>query len=146
MDYLQYLNCNFPESIKIPLKLLDGRIMSDEFIKVATQEIRDEIASIKKILENCKDDSQVFENSTLLEKHMHKIKGLAPMMGKKKIGDIATLNDILLNHIVEGKKLKNIYSVLCESNFFMEKSIENRDDDWEKLKQKIETNYSNFLD
>ena len=47
--------------------------MSDEFIKVATLEIKDEIASIKKILESCKDDSDIFKNSKSIEKHIHKI-------------------------------------------------------------------------
>jgi chemotaxis protein histidine kinase CheA len=120
--------------------------MSDEFIKVATQEIKEEIASIKKILDECKDDSGIFKNTTSIEKHMHKIKGLAPMMGKEKIGEIATLNDVLLNRILEGKKFDGIYSILCESNFFMEKSIQNLDINSKELKQKIETNYSRFLD
>jgi HPt (histidine-containing phosphotransfer) domain-containing protein len=120
--------------------------MSDEFIKVATQEIKEEIASIKKILDTCCDDSSIFKNSTSIEKHIHKIKGLAPMMGKEKIGEIAILNDILLNHILEGKHLDGIYSILCESNLFMEQSIQNFDINCAELKQKIETNYSKFLD
>ena len=120
--------------------------MSDEFIKVATQEIKDEIASIKKILNLCTDDSGIFENSKSLEKHTHKIKGLAPMMGKEKIGEIAALTDALLNQMIEGKKLEGIYTILCESNDFMENSIQNFKDDSTDLKQKIETNYSKFLD
>ncbi len=120
--------------------------MSDEFIKVATGEIKEEIASIKKILDTCDDDSGVFKNSTSIEKHIHKIKGLAPMMGKEKIGEIATLNDVLLNHILDGKHLEGIHSILCESNLFMEQSIRNSDINSAKLKQKIETNYSKFLD
>ena len=120
--------------------------MSDEFIKVATQEIKEEIASIKKILDICTDDSSVFENSTSIEKHIHKIKGLAPMMGKEKIGEIARLNDVLLNHIIEGKNLEGIYSILCESNLFMEKNFQNLDINSTELKQKIESKYSKFLD
>ena len=68
------------------------------------------------------------------------------MMGKEKIGELASLNDILLNHILEGQHLDGIYSVLTESNFFMEKSIENIDIDLTELKQKIQANYSKFLD
>jgi len=120
--------------------------MSDEFIKVATKEIKEEIASIKKILETCDDDSSVFKNSTSIEKHIHKIKGLAPMMRKEKIGEIATLNDILLNQILDGKHLEGIHSILCESNLLMEQSIQNSDINSAKLKQKIETIYSKFLD
>jgi len=120
--------------------------MSDEFIKVATKEIKEEIASIKKILDVCNDDLGIFRNSTSIEKHIHKIKGLAPMMRKEKIGEIATLNDVLLNHMLEGKHLEGIYSILCESNLFMEQSIQNSDINSVELKQKIETNYSKFLD
>jgi chemotaxis protein histidine kinase CheA len=120
--------------------------MSDEFIKVATQEIKEEIASIKNILDTCNDDPSIFKNSAPIEKHIHKIKGLAPMMGKEMIGEIATLNDVLLNHILDGKHLEGIYSILCESNSFMEQSIKNSDINSAELKQKIETNYSKFLD
>ena len=120
--------------------------MSDEFIKVATQEIKEEIASIKKILQDCNNDSSIFDKSNSIEKHIHKIKGLAPMMGKEKIGEISSLIDVLLNHILEGKQLEGIRSVLSESIFFMEKSIENNNIDCSELKQKIETNYSKFLD
>ena len=78
--------------------------MSEEFTKVATKEINDEIASINKILKSCKTDLDISKNSKSIEGHIHKIKGLAPMMGKSGIGVIATLNDSLLTHIIEGKK------------------------------------------
>ena len=71
--------------------------MSDEFIKVATKEINDEIASINNILESCNTDSDISKNSKTIERHIHKIKGLAPMMGKPGIGIIATLNNSLLD-------------------------------------------------
>lgn len=120
--------------------------MSDEFIKVATQEIKDEIASIKKILETCKNDSDISKNSESIEKHIHKIKGLAPMMGKKGLGEIAALNDKLLNHIIEGQNIPGIYSTLCESNVFMDKSIHDSDNNSLDIKQKITTKYSKYLD
>ena len=120
--------------------------MSDEFIKVATEEINEEIASIKKILDKCNNDSNVFENSSLIEKHIHKIKGLAPMMGKESIGEIAFLNDALLSQILDGKHLEGIYSILYESNLFMEQSMNNTASDSKELKQKIETKYSKYLD
>ncbi len=52
-------------------------IMSDEFIKVSTLEINEEIASIKKILESCKTDSDVSKSSHDIEGHTHKIKGFS---------------------------------------------------------------------
>jgi HPt (histidine-containing phosphotransfer) domain-containing protein len=120
--------------------------MSDEFIKVATQEIKDEIASIKKILETCKDDSDISKNSKSIEKHLHKIKGLAPMMGKKGLGEVAALNDKLLNHVIEGQNISGIYSILGESYVFMDKSIHGTDNISQDIKQKIATNYSKYLD
>lgn len=120
--------------------------MSDEFIKVATKEINEEIASINKILKSCKNDSDVFQNSQLIEKHNHKIKGLAPMMGKKAIGEIAGLIDTLLSHMNQGKKLPSIYSTLCETNEFMFNNMKAVDLDFEEIKQKITTKYSKYLD
>ena len=120
--------------------------MSDEFIKVATEEIKEEIAKIEKILDSCKNDFDVKNNSVTIEKHLHKIKGLAPMMGKSQIGEIALLNDVLLNQIIDGKNISGMYTILNESNEFMKLSIQNSDGNFHELKQKIETNYSNFLD
>ena len=120
--------------------------MSDEFLKVATKEINDEIASINKILESCKNDSDISINSKSIEGHIHKIKGLAPMMGKTGIGIIATLNDSLLCHIIEGKTIEGIFSILTESTIFMNNSMSGTEQNVDELKQKIETKYSKYLD
>jgi HPt (histidine-containing phosphotransfer) domain-containing protein len=120
--------------------------MSDEFIKIATLEIKEEIALIKKILESCKSDLDVFKNSKSIEKHIHKIKGLAPMMGKPRLGEIASLNDKLLSHIMEGQNLSGIYSSLCESVVFMEQCTNGLEPNHHEIKQKIATKYTNYLD
>ncbi len=120
--------------------------MSDEFIKVSTQEINEEIALIKKILESCNTDSDVSKNSQDIESHTHKIKGLAPMMGKPGIGEIAALNDTLLNHIMEGQKIDGILTILIESTVFMNISMNGPEQNSKELKQKMETNYSKYLD
>lgn len=120
--------------------------MSDEFIKVATKEIKDEIASIQKVLEFCKNDSDISKNCELIEKHFHKIKGLAPMMGKKDIGEISALNDILLNYIMGGKNLGGIYSILRESIIFMDNSMQSLKNNPREIIQKIKTKYSKYLD
>lgn len=120
--------------------------MSDEFITVATKEINDEIASINKILESCKTDSDIFKNSQIIEGHIHKIKGLAPMMGKPCIGIISTLIDSILNHIIEGKNIEGIFSTLIESTVFMANSMTGSEQKIDEIKQKIETNYSKYLD
>ena len=64
--------------------------MSDEFISLATKEINDEISEIETILNSCKNDDDVNQNSTQLQKHTHKIKGLAPMMGKEELGELSS--------------------------------------------------------
>jgi hypothetical protein len=120
--------------------------MPDEFIKVATKEIQDEIASIHKILKSCKSDSDVSKKCELIEKHFHKIKGLAPMMGKKDIGDISALNDILLNYLMEEKNLDGIYSILYESVVFMDNSMQGSKNNPKEIIQKIKTKYSKYLD
>ena len=120
--------------------------MSDEFIKVATKEINDEIASINKILKSCKTDSDISKNSKTIEGHIHKIKGLAPMMGKPGIGVIASLNNSLLNHISNGKKIEGIFSTLIDSTKFMNESMNGSEQKVDEIKQKIETKYSKYLD
>ena len=120
--------------------------MSDEFIKVATKEINDEIASINKILGSCKTDSDISKNSQTIERHIHKIKGLAPMMGKPGIGKIATLIDSLLNHLIDGKHIEGIFSTMIESSVFMNNSMNDSEQKVDKIKQKIETKYSKYLD
>lgn len=120
--------------------------MSDKFIKVATKEIKEEIALIAKILRTCQNDSDVLQNSKSIEKHIHKIKGLAPMMGKPGIGEIATLNDQLLSKIIKDQKINGIYLTLCESSKIMEQSIKGLNPDFQEIKQKIATKYSKYLD
>jgi chemotaxis protein histidine kinase CheA len=120
--------------------------MSDEFIKVATKEINEEITSINKILKTCKTDSDVSKNSQTIEGHIHKIKGLAPMMGKPGIGTISALIDSLLNHMMEGKNIEGIFSTLIESADFMTDSMTGSEQKTYEIKQKIETKYSKYLD
>jgi hypothetical protein len=120
--------------------------MSDEFITVATKEINDEIASINKILESCKTDSDISKNSQTIEGHIHKIKGLAPMMGKPGIGIISELIDSLLNHVIEGKNIEGIFSIMIESTVFMSDSMTGSGQKTDEIKQKIETKYSKYLD
>ena len=120
--------------------------MSDEFIKVATKEIKDEIASINKILQSCKTDSDISKNSQTIEGHIHKIKGLAPMMGKPGIGVVAVLINSLLDNIIEGKNIEGIFLTLIESTDFMNDSLNDSEQKVDEIKQKIETKYSKYLD
>lgn len=89
--------------------------MSDEFIRVATKEIEEELDGILSILRSCSEDLDVTQNSATIEKHMHKIKGLAPMMGKQNIGELAKISDSLLKQMMTGKKIDGILKLLSSS-------------------------------
>ncbi len=89
--------------------------MSDEFMKIATQEINVELSSISTILDSCQNDNDVSKNSDKIEKHMHNIKGLAPMMGKENIGNLAKTLDFILKKIDSGRKVDGFYEGLSIS-------------------------------
>jgi chemotaxis protein histidine kinase CheA len=89
--------------------------MSDEFIKVATREINDELSYITLILESCKNDADVSKNSGKIEQHMHKIKGLAPMMEKENIGNLAKILDSILKKIMSGNQVDGFFEPLSNS-------------------------------
>lgn len=89
--------------------------MSEEFIKVATKEIYQELEEITSILQSCEGDNDVTKNSDKIEKHMHKIKGLAPMMGKGEIGELAKILDVLLKQITSGRKIDGFFESLSSS-------------------------------
>ena len=98
--------------------------MSDEFLKVATKEIIDELTEIANILESCKNDEDVFKNSEQIERHMHKIKGLAPMMGKENVGALAKSLDVILKKLAAGKKIDGFFEPLSISVSGMKNAME----------------------
>ena len=89
--------------------------LTDEFKVIATMEIRDELSCIAKILDSCQDDKDVSVNSIEIEKHVHKIKGLAPMMGKENSGKVAKHLDSILKRIISGEKVDGVFEFLCIS-------------------------------
>ena len=99
--------------------------MSDEFIKVATKEIREEILGIGDILKSCHEDENISKNSENLQKHTHKIKGLAPMMGKSSMGILASVLDDILKQIMVGKRPSGIFDLMMVS---YEKMVQNMKD------------------
>ena len=119
--------------------------MSDEFIKVATQEINDELSSINSILESCTTDLLLKNKSNEIEGHMHKIKGLSPMMGQKEIGEISALIDTLLKTENIDNTFDGLLQVVIESIQFMKNAMNGNIENFEELKQKITTKYSKFL-
>ena len=89
--------------------------MSDEFLKVASQEINEELSGISEILGLCKDDEDLAKNAGQIEARMHKIKGLAPMMGKEEIGSLAKSLDHILKKIASGKNIDGFFEPLESS-------------------------------
>lgn len=93
--------------------------MSDEFLNVATKEINEDLAELKKILAICENDANVISNADKLQKHTHKIKGLAPMMGKAHLGEISGSLDSLLKTSLDGSDIEGIFDLLSEILPFM---------------------------
>ncbi len=120
--------------------------MSDEFLRVATREILEDLTSVSKILAKCNSDSDVSQMAEDIEKKMHKIKGLAPMMGKKEVGDLASLFDDLLKKIISGVRVEDILLSLQESNERMLSLMNESKPDESTLYKKIRDKYSKYLE
>jgi len=119
--------------------------LSDEFTKQATKEIHEELEHNSQILKSCQNDEDISNKCSEIEKHLHKIKGLAPMMGQKKIGELASLNDELIKKILEGKKIEGIFETIKQSNKLMKDLMEDSTMKIDDLKQTIKTKHSAFL-
>ena len=119
--------------------------MSDEFLRVATQEINEELTSIETILKSCESDVDITKNCKDIEGHLHKIKGLSPMMGKQRIGKISEMLDLILKNMLTGKEINGIYEVLLLSNDFMQNEMKEQDSRFEELENQINEQYSDFL-
>ena len=119
--------------------------LSDEFLRVATKEIKDELEHIDILLNSCGSDSDVAKYSNELEAHFHKIKGLSPMMGKKIMGKVSEMIDSILKNIVEGKNIEGMHEILIESNKCMKDDMNDLFTKYENLENKIKDRYSNFL-
>lgn len=119
--------------------------MSDEFLRVARKEVSEDIAEIGNLLKNCQNDSDVLKNAVDIEKHIHKLKGLAPMMGQEQIGDIAALVDKLLKVAISGKSIPGIYGTMKNSHSFMQNVLGNSKTDFVSLKSEIEKTHESFL-
>ena len=94
--------------------------MSDNFQRIARQEIQEELDSLKQILLQCNNDNDISKYGNKIEKHLHKIKGLAPMMDQNDVGEIAKLNDIILRHVIENGVSSGTYQIISESLYMMQ--------------------------
>ena len=120
--------------------------MSDEFTQVATKEINEELDRIEGILNTCTNDDDITNNRTDIEKHLHKIKGLAPMMGQEGVGEIAALNDTLMKKIIGGQIVEGIFEISNESIHLMKNLMNGSTINIAELKAKLKTRYSEFFD
>jgi len=120
--------------------------LSDEFSEQATKEINEELEHNSQILKSCQNDEDISNKCPEIEKHLHKIKGLAPMMGQKKIGELAALNDELIKKILEGKKIEGIFETINQSNKLMKDLMQDSTVEIDDLKQTIKTKYAEFFD
>ncbi len=111
--------------------------MSDEFITIATKEINNEIADLENILNICTNNDNVYQNASDFQKHTHKIKGLAPMMGKEELGGLSSLLDVMLKKTIEGKKIEGIFDILTESLHYMKNSMNESNCDLSQINNKI---------
>jgi len=120
--------------------------LSDEFSEQATKEINEELEHNSQILKSCQNDEDISNKCPEIEKHLHKIKGLAPMMGQKKIGELASLNDELIKKILEGEKIEGIFETIKQSNKLMKDLMRDSTVEIDDLKQTIKTKYAEFFD
>jgi chemotaxis protein histidine kinase CheA len=111
--------------------------MSDEFLTVATKEITDYLDSIVNILKLCTNDIDIFQNASEFQKHTHKIKGLAPMMGKESLGDLSSSLDNIFKKIIDGDNVDGIFNLMQESIPHMKESMNELDYDFSQINEKI---------
>lgn len=121
--------------------------MSDNFYKIARQEIQAELDILQQILTQCFNDNDISSNGNEIEKHLHKIKGLAPMMGQNNVGEIAKINDSILKHIIQNGTHSGTYQVMIESLQIMQAIFnDSNKNDVEEFKNKILKTFSHILD
>jgi chemotaxis protein histidine kinase CheA len=113
--------------------------VSDESITTAKDEINDEIANMENILHFCKNNDDVYQNANNFQKHTHKIKGLAPIIGKEELGVLSSMLDNILNEMIQGKKNGGIFDILTESLRHMRNSMCESNSNMSQINNKINT-------
>ncbi len=111
--------------------------MSDEFLEIATKEINEEISELDKLLSTCQNDANVLSNVDEFQKHTHKIKGLAPMMGKEELGSFSAILDSLLKKMMDDITINGIFNDMCDSVSSMKQDMSEPDYDFTEIKNRI---------
>jgi len=121
--------------------------MSDEFLKAAKQEIQIELEGLDQVLMSCNNDEHVFKNSRKIESHLHKIKGLAPMMGLDKIGEVAKMSNVILQYIMDNGTLSGSYKIILESVEKMKHMFNGQDiDDTDNFRKRVRNSFPEIVD
>ena len=115
--------------------------MSEKFLEIAKKELKGDIDVIIQILDSCKTDSDISKNSTDIEKKLHNIKGLAPMMNQNEIGEIAKFTDTLLKHIITNGETRGSYQIISEIITIMNKIFNGDQINSNEIKEKIKTEF-----
>ena len=119
--------------------------MSEEFLRIAKKEVLEDITEIGNLLNTCVNDADISKNTLEIEKHTHKLKGLAPMMGQNELGDIASILDVLLKLASSGKSIPEIFQTIKKSHQFMIDMINDAKPDYDSLKNELGQKYAAFL-
>ena len=118
--------------------------MSDEFLKVARQEIWSELDKLEQIVSHCNDDEHILRNSKRIKDHLHKIKGLAPMIGQEKVGEIAKTSDDVLKYIIGNGMLPGSCHVITRAIDDMKKVFQGVNDyDMASFKRLVRDKFPN---
>lgn len=112
---------------------------------MAKKEVSDDISGIGVLLNGCHTDDDVHKNAHAIEKHLHKLKGLAPMMGQEEIGEVATLLDSIFKFMLNGTHVEQIHKTLADSVQFMQARISETAADFTALKSQIRNTHAKFL-
>jgi len=111
--------------------------MSDEFLKIAAKEINEDLSELEKIITLCRTDADILSNVDKFQKHTHKIKGLAPMMGKEDLGDLSSSLDSIFKKLSNGSHVENIFNILNDIIPNLKFVMSQPDYDLTTLKQRI---------
>ncbi|WP_299292076.1 Hpt domain-containing protein [Nitrosopumilus sp.] len=110
--------------------------MSEEFVKLATDEINQAIAEMETTFSSCTDDEATLSKSNLFQKESHKIKGLAPMMGQEELGAFAAILDSVLKRLSDGKTTPDAKNLIETSISSMKQCMDEPATDLSELKTK----------
>jgi chemotaxis protein histidine kinase CheA len=111
---------------------------------VAEKELREDIAAIEAVLLNCMNDSDVSKHASDIEKRLHKIKGLAPMMGQDDIGNIAVLLDKIFKSLLTGAIIVGICDAMKASCQFMNDKLDKKNPNYDVLRTLLEKIHGQF--